>query len=179
MEWDAGVFAFLDGLLEGDLHGERMLSPANATLGVMVSASLAVAVIGRSSAQAPRASDPSRDQAGRSPAERPGHRPLGHRGTVGAGNGGARHRHPGRDGLNGLRCRRPNDAGPERGHPARPSHAPAVADGDEGRPEGRAERLPAIAGHIPSSAGAKRASQAGNAGLVSLRRVYALRPHTR
>ncbi len=52
VEWDAGVFAFLDELLEGDVHGKRVLSLANATLGVMVSASLAVAVIGRSLAQA-------------------------------------------------------------------------------------------------------------------------------
>ena len=50
--WGEGVFAFLDELLEGDLHGKRVLSLANATLGVMVSASLAVAVIGRSLAQA-------------------------------------------------------------------------------------------------------------------------------
>ena len=47
-----GVFTFVDELLEGDLHGKRVLSLANATLGVMVSASLAVAVIGRSLAQA-------------------------------------------------------------------------------------------------------------------------------
>ena len=52
VEWDAGVFAFLDELLEGDVHGKRVLSLANATLGVMMSASLAVAVIGRSLAQA-------------------------------------------------------------------------------------------------------------------------------
>ncbi len=51
-EWGEGVFAFLDELLEGDLHGKRVLSLAHATLGVMVSASLAVAVIGRSLAQA-------------------------------------------------------------------------------------------------------------------------------
>ena len=50
--WGEGVFAFLDEMLEGDLHGKRVLSLANATLGVMVSASLAVAVIGRSLAQA-------------------------------------------------------------------------------------------------------------------------------
>ena len=50
--WGEGVFAFVDDLLEGDLHGKRVLSLANATLGVMVSASLAVAVIGRSLAQA-------------------------------------------------------------------------------------------------------------------------------
>ena len=50
--WGEGVFAFVDDLLEGDLHGKRVLSSANATLGVMVSASLAVAVIGRSLAQA-------------------------------------------------------------------------------------------------------------------------------
>ena len=52
VEWGEGVFAFMDELLEGDLHGKRVLSLANATLGVMVSASLAVAVIGRSLAQA-------------------------------------------------------------------------------------------------------------------------------
>ena len=52
VERDAGVFGFLDELLEGDVHGKRVLSLANATLGVMVSASLAVAVIGRSLAQA-------------------------------------------------------------------------------------------------------------------------------
>ena len=51
-EWGEGVFGFLDELLEGDLHGKRVLSLANATLGVMVSASLAVAVIGQSLAQA-------------------------------------------------------------------------------------------------------------------------------
>ena len=50
--WGEGVFAFVDELLEGDLHGKRVLSLSNATLGVMVSASLAVAVIGRSLAQA-------------------------------------------------------------------------------------------------------------------------------
>lgn len=50
--WGEGVFAFLDELLEGDLHGKRVLSLANATLGVMVSASLAVAAIGQSLAQA-------------------------------------------------------------------------------------------------------------------------------
>ena len=50
--WGEGVFTFVDELLEGDLHGKRVLSLANATLGVMVSASLAVAVIGRSLAQA-------------------------------------------------------------------------------------------------------------------------------
>ena len=52
VEWGEGVFTFLDEMLEGDLHGKRVLSLANATLGVMVSASLAVAVIGRSLAQA-------------------------------------------------------------------------------------------------------------------------------
>ena len=47
-----GVFAFVDEPLEGDLHSKRVLSLANATLGVMASASLAVAVVGRSLAQA-------------------------------------------------------------------------------------------------------------------------------
>ncbi len=51
-EWGEGVFSFLDELLEGDVHGKRVLSLANATFGVMVSASLGVAAIGRSLAQA-------------------------------------------------------------------------------------------------------------------------------
>lgn len=43
---------FLHGLFEGDLHAKRIASLANGTLGVMVSASLAVAVIGQALAQA-------------------------------------------------------------------------------------------------------------------------------
>jgi hypothetical protein len=46
------VRKFLDGVLDEDIHTKRVESLANATLGVMTGASLAVAVIGRSLAQA-------------------------------------------------------------------------------------------------------------------------------
>ena len=51
-EWGEGAFAFLVERLEGDLYGNRVLSLAQATLGMMVRASLTIAVIGRSLAQA-------------------------------------------------------------------------------------------------------------------------------
>ena len=43
---------FIDKLYDGDLHAKRVLSLANATLGVLVSASLAVHAIGQGLAQA-------------------------------------------------------------------------------------------------------------------------------
>ena len=43
---------FIDNLYDGDLHAKRVLSLANATLGVLVSASLAVHAIGQGLAQA-------------------------------------------------------------------------------------------------------------------------------
>jgi hypothetical protein len=46
------VRAFLDSVLEGDIHTKRIEPLANATLGVMTGASLGVAIIGRSLAQA-------------------------------------------------------------------------------------------------------------------------------
>ena len=46
------IRAFIDGLYEHDLHARRVDSLAGATLGVMTSASLAVAVIGQALAQA-------------------------------------------------------------------------------------------------------------------------------
>jgi hypothetical protein len=46
------VRAFLDSVVEGDIHTKRIESLANATLGVMTGASLGVAIIGRSLAQA-------------------------------------------------------------------------------------------------------------------------------
>jgi hypothetical protein len=46
------VKKFLDSVLDEDIHTKRVESLANATLGVMTGASLAVAVIGRSLAQA-------------------------------------------------------------------------------------------------------------------------------
>jgi Transposase DDE domain len=41
------VYRFLDGLFDGDLHSKRVLSLANATLGVIKTASLAVNTIGQ------------------------------------------------------------------------------------------------------------------------------------
>src|SRR5215203_7214950 len=46
------VRAFLDSVLSEDIHAKRVDSLANATLGVMTGASLGVAVIGKSLAQA-------------------------------------------------------------------------------------------------------------------------------
>ena len=46
------VRAFLDSVLDEDIHTKRVDSLANATLGVMTGASLGVAVIGKSLAQA-------------------------------------------------------------------------------------------------------------------------------
>ena len=46
------VRAFLDSILDEDIHTKRIASLANATLGVMTGASLGVAVIGQSLAQA-------------------------------------------------------------------------------------------------------------------------------
>jgi hypothetical protein len=46
------VRGFIDGLYEHDLHAKRVDALAGATLGVMTSASLAVAVIGQALAQA-------------------------------------------------------------------------------------------------------------------------------
>jgi len=46
------VRAFLDNVLDGDIHTKRVDSLANATLGVMTGASLGVAIIGQSLAQA-------------------------------------------------------------------------------------------------------------------------------
>src|SRR5215218_335000 len=46
------VRAFLDSVLDEDIHTKRVASLANATLGVMTGASLGVAIIGKSLAQA-------------------------------------------------------------------------------------------------------------------------------
>jgi hypothetical protein len=46
------IRAFIDGLYGPDLHAKRVASLADATLGVMTSASLAVAAIGQALAQA-------------------------------------------------------------------------------------------------------------------------------
>src|SRR4051794_7497168 len=60
-----GVHAFLSGLFDGDLHAKRVLSLANASLGVIRSGSLAVHTIGLGLAQAPRLEDETCGQAGR------------------------------------------------------------------------------------------------------------------
>ncbi|MEO5375786.1 MAG: IS4 family transposase, partial [Alphaproteobacteria bacterium] len=43
---------YLSGMLSGDVHAKRILSLANATIGVMVGASLAITMIWQSLAQA-------------------------------------------------------------------------------------------------------------------------------
>jgi hypothetical protein len=50
--WHATIFSNIDQLFEGDVHVKRVNSIANAVLGVMTGASLAIAVIGQSLAQA-------------------------------------------------------------------------------------------------------------------------------
>src|SRR3982751_618369 len=47
-----GIMSFLDSVLSEDIHAKRVYSLANAALGVMTGASLAVAIIGKSLAQA-------------------------------------------------------------------------------------------------------------------------------
>ena len=47
-----GISEFITKLYEGDLHAKRVLSLANATVGVLTSASLAVHAIGQGLAQA-------------------------------------------------------------------------------------------------------------------------------
>ena len=46
------ILHFITTLYEGDLHAKRVLSLANATLGVLTSASLAIHAVGRGLAQA-------------------------------------------------------------------------------------------------------------------------------
>src|SRR5208283_4465313 len=57
------VHGFLSNPFDGDLHAERVLSLANATLGVIRTASLAVNTIGQGLAFGARPDDQARDQA--------------------------------------------------------------------------------------------------------------------
>ena len=50
--WRHDLLNFITTLYEGDLHAKRVLSLANATLGVLTSASLAIHAVGRGLAQA-------------------------------------------------------------------------------------------------------------------------------
>jgi hypothetical protein len=65
------VRAFLDSVLDEDIHTKRVDSLANATLRVMAGASLGVALIGKSLAQARGLLPQARRQAGRPAAEPP------------------------------------------------------------------------------------------------------------
>ena len=49
---DTTILNFISTLYEGDLHAKRVLSLANATQGVLTSASLAIHAVGRGLAQA-------------------------------------------------------------------------------------------------------------------------------
>jgi len=62
------IRAFIDELYAHDLFAKRFYSLSAATLGVMSGASLAVAMIGQTLAQALQAGDHARDQADCSPA---------------------------------------------------------------------------------------------------------------
>ena len=68
---------FIDNLYDGDLHAKRVLSLANATLGVLVSASLAVHAIGQGLAQALGKLEQARSKTGRPVAEQSGDRCVG------------------------------------------------------------------------------------------------------
>ena len=57
------VYHFLEALFDDDLHAKRILSLANATLGVIKSASLAVNTIGQGLAPGAGAFDQACDQA--------------------------------------------------------------------------------------------------------------------
>lgn len=68
---------YLASSFGSDLHVERVCSLSPAALGVMTSASLAVAVIGQALAQGARQSGRACNQAGLPPVEQPRHRRLG------------------------------------------------------------------------------------------------------
>ena len=51
------IIKFITRLYDGDLHAKRVLSLANATLGVLSSASLAVHAMGQGLAQASKSSE--------------------------------------------------------------------------------------------------------------------------
>src|SRR5277367_2929056 len=84
MQW-ADVRSFVGEVYGTDLHAKRIDSLAGATLGVMQSASLAVAMIGQALAQARGwPGHQACDQAGRSDAEQQRHRRVGELRALGA-----------------------------------------------------------------------------------------------
>jgi hypothetical protein len=123
------VNRFLDGLFDGDLHAKRVLSLANATLGVIRTASLAVNTIGQGLALA------------RGLVTKPAIKPvdrllsnqgIGHRcGTspLGSLRRGAASQHQGSDGLDRLRRRWPDHHHAVADDPARPRHPAGMAHG--------------------------------------------------
>ena len=97
---------FIDNLYDGDLHAKRVLSLANATLGVLVSASLAVHAIGQGLAQAlDGQAEQARSQAGRPVAEQSGDRCVGILRLLGSVSGRRAPGSGGGDGLDELRAR--------------------------------------------------------------------------
>src|SRR4051794_2064913 len=125
------VRAFIAALYEGELHTKRVTALAGATLGVMASASLAVAVIGQALAQARslvtkhaiKQVDRLLSNAGIDVWDsfaRWVPRQIGAR------------RNTGGDGLDGLRSRRTGNPGAEPGHRPRAGHTAVVAQRLEG-----------------------------------------------
>ena len=144
------VRAFLDSVLDEDIHTKRVDSLANATLGVMTGASLGVALIGKSLAQA-RGLLPKH-------AVKQVDRLLSNRrleawdvfATWVPEMVGARTGPRGGDGLDRLRCRRPGHPGAQAGDPPRPGDAAGLAQRAQGRLEGCPQRL---RGRLPAPAG--------------------------
>jgi hypothetical protein len=102
---------FLDSVLDEDIHTKRVASLANATLanatlGVMTGASLGVAVIGQSLAQArgllPKHAVKQVDRLLSNPRIEAWDRGLGRLCQLGSGNGWSPHRHRGGNGLDRL-----------------------------------------------------------------------------
>src|SRR4051812_33046840 len=126
------VRAFIAALYEGELHTKRVTALAGATLGVMASASLAVAVIGQALAQARSLVTKHAIKQVGPPAEQCGHRRLGQLRPLGAASDRCAAEHPGGDGLDGLRPRRTGNPGAEPGHRPRAGHTAVVAQRLEG-----------------------------------------------
>src|SRR3954469_16399221 len=124
------VRAFIAALYEGELHTKRVTALAGATLGVMASASLAVAVIGQALAQA-------RSLVTKH-AIKQVDRLLSNAGIdvwdsfARCASDRCAAEHPGGDGLDGLRPRRTGNPGAEPGHRPRAGHTAVVAQRLEG-----------------------------------------------
>ena len=96
------VRSFLDSVLSEDIHAKRVDSLANAALGVMTGASLAVAMIGRSLAQARGLLTKHAVKQVDRLLSNPGIEAWDNLRHVGPGDGRVAYRHRGGDGLDRL-----------------------------------------------------------------------------